>query len=205
MACLLCGVRHTKKPDRETKYHLTCGFRNPRHATQDTMNITLSRNDSRDSTTRRQTPAGSGLAGNRRSGGGDNRRQSVQSVQSVQTRLTEDTFGNYLDGFQQVTPEDLLDAKGGRVRYVIESVDSWGGASNAQYRLGGWLTKVDPALRYIRLVNPYAKRAWSVQLRPPGKRVRLYYMPPGTSDEVATMRNLLTQLESGRIRITRAP
>ena len=146
------------------------------------MNITLSRDDSRDSTTRRQTPAGSGSAGNRRSGGGDSRRQSVQSVQSVrsvQTRLTEDTFGNYLDGFQQVTPEDLLDAKGGRVRYVIESVDAWGGASNAQYRLGGWLTKVDPALRYIRLVNPYAKRAWSVQLRPPGKRVQLPLSPDG--------------------------
>lgn len=158
------------------------------------MNITLSRASANASTSTNQ----------RR--GSTSQRGSTAPPPSVQSRLTEDTFGNYLDGFQLVTPEDLVEAKGGRVRYVIESVDSWGGITAAQYRLGGWLTKVDPALRYIRLVNPYAKRAWSVQLRPgPGKRIRLYYMPPGTSDEVATMRNLLTQLESGRIRITRAP
>jgi hypothetical protein len=141
--------------------------------------------------------------------------QSTQSLQSqssqsrgaragagagVQDRLTEDTFANFLDGFQQVTPQDLVEAKGGRVRYVIE-----GAGGKREYRLGGWLTRVDPALRYLRLVNPYAKKSWSVQLQPRDKRVRLYYMPPGTSDEVATLRNLLTQIENGAVRITKAP
>lgn len=171
------------------------------------MNITLERDsrDSRSSTTRRQTPAPTNsdeFRSGRQQRPGE---RPPRASASIQGRLTEDTFGNYLDGFQQVTPEDLLEARGGRVRYAIETVDAWGGVSGTQYRLGGWLTRVDPALRYIRLVNPYAKRSWSVQLRAPGKRVRLYYMPPGTSDEIATMRNLLTQLESGRIRITRAP
>lgn len=124
---------------------------------------------------------------------------------SVQSQLTEDTFANFLDGFTEVSAEDLLEARGGRLRYVIEALDARGTVTSRQYRLGGWLTKVDPLLRYLRLVNPYAKRSWSVQLRPPGAQVRLYYMPPGTSDEVATLRNLLTQLENGEIRITRAP
>lgn len=118
---------------------------------------------------------------------------------SVQSRLTEATFANFLDGFTEVQARDLLEARGGRVRYVIEDRATGG----RQYRLGGWLTKVDPGLRYLRLVNPYAKKAWSVQLQPAGKRVRLYYMPPGTSDEVATLRGLLTQMESGQIRVTR--
>lgn len=126
--------------------------------------------------------------------------QNVRAGAGVQGRLTEDTFANFLDGFQQVTPQDLVEARGGRVRYVIE-----GANGKKEYRLGGWLTRVDPALRYLRLVNPYAKRSWSVQLQPRDKRVRLYYMPPGTSDEVATLRNLLTQLENGAVRITRAP
>lgn len=124
----------------------------------------------------------------------------------VQNRLTEATFANFLDGFVEVQPRDLLQAKGGRVRYVIEDVDQRGRATGSrQYRLGGWLTKVDPVLRYLRLVNPYAKKAWSVQLQPAGKRVRLYYMQPGTSDEVATLRSLLTRMENGEIRVTRAP
>lgn len=124
---------------------------------------------------------------------------------SVQSRLTEDTFANFLDGFTEIQPQDLLEARGGRLRYVIEDLDSRGNVRGRKYRLGGWLTKVDPGLRYLRLVNPYAKKAWSVQLRPPGQSVRLYYMPPGTSDEVATLRNLLTQLENGEIRITKVP
>lgn len=130
---------------------------------------------------------------------------AAPSRPTVQSRLTEVTFANFLDGFTEVTAQDMLEARGGRVRYVIEDLDPRGNVVGRKYRLGGWLTKVDPALRYLRLVNPYAKRAWSVQLRPAGQRVRLYYMPPGTSDEVATLRNLLTQLENGEIRITRAP
>lgn len=122
---------------------------------------------------------------------------------SVQSRLNETTFANFLDGFTEVQPADLLQARGGRVRYVIEDLYAGGQVRSRLYRLGGWLTKVDPALRYLRLVNPYAKKSWSVQLKPPGKNVRLYYMPPGTSDEIATLRNLLTQMENGEIRITR--
>lgn len=123
---------------------------------------------------------------------------------SVQSQLTEATFANFLDGFVEVQARDLLEARGGRVRYVIEDVDARGRPTGAkQYRLGGWLTKVDPTLRYLRLVNPYARKSWSVQLQPAGKRVRLYYMQPGTSDEVATLRNLLTRMENGEIRITK--
>ena len=154
------------------------------------MNITLERpSSSRPSSSRLSQPSSSRLS----------QPASSQASPSVQSRLTEATFANFLDGFQLVTPEDLLDAKGGRVRYVIE------GQGGTQYRLGGWLTRVDPQLRYIRLVNPYARKSWSVQLRPQGKRVRLYYMPPGTSDEVAMMRTLLTQVENGTIQITKVP
>lgn len=175
------------------------------------MNITLARQEPSPNT--RQPGASSNTRQATPSGASSNTRQATASGASssgrvagrVQSRLTEDTFANFLDGFQEVTPEDLLEARGGRVRYVIESVDAWGGSSGRKYRLGGWLTRVDPALRYLRLVNPYAKRSWSVQLRPPGQKVRLYYMSPGTSDEVATLRNLLTQVETGDIRITRAP
>lgn len=120
---------------------------------------------------------------------------------SLQSTLTESTFDNFLDGFQEVSAQDLLDAKGGRVRYVIEDLNSKGTVVSRKYRLGGWLSKVDPQLRYLRLFNPYAKKAWSVQLASPNQSVRLYYMPPGTSDEIATLRNLLTQMENGTIRI----
>ena len=129
---------------------------------------------------------------------------AVASRLSLQSKLTETTFSNFLDGFQEVQARDLLELKGGRVRYVIEDVDAYGNVRSRKYRLGGWLTKVDPMLRYLRLMNPYAKKAWSVQLTPPGQHVRLYYMPPGTSDEIATMRNLLTQMENGTIRITKS-
>lgn len=132
-------------------------------------------------------------------------RNAAPRAPPVQSRLTEDTFANYLDGFAEVQPQDLLEARGGRVRYVIEDLDNRGNVRGRKYRLGGWLLKVDPALRYLRLVNPYARKTWSVQLRPAGQNVRVYYMPPGTSDEIATLRNLLTQLENGEIRITKAP
>lgn len=126
-----------------------------------------------------------------------------RSPPTAQSRLTEDTFANTLDGFVEVQPRDLLEARGGRVRYVIDELDARGTLKERKYRLGGWLTKVDPALRYLRLFNPYAKQAWSVQLQAPNQRVTLYYMAPGTSDEIATLRNLLTQLERGEIRIVK--
>lgn len=148
---------------------------------------------------------GAPAAGNRGAGQQPRQPQQPQQQPSIQSRLTEDSFAKFLHGFTEVAASDLLDAKGGRVRYVIETLDDRGRVRERQYRLGGWLTRVDPALRYLRLVNPYARRGWSVQLAPPGKRVRLYYMAPGTSDEIATLRNLLTQLENGEIRITRVP
>ncbi len=128
---------------------------------------------------------------------GGNRGNRVVSIPSVQSRLDDDSFAKYLDGFENVSAQDLLEAHGGRVRYVIE--DNATGAR--QYRLGGWLQKVDPQLRYFRCFNPFVRRSWSVQLAPPGKTVLLWYMPPGTSDEVAMMRRLLQQLESGEITI----
>ena len=124
----------------------------------------------------------------------------------VQARLTETSFQRYLDGFQEVQPNDLLaGATGGRVRYAIDSLDPYGRVVSTKYRLGGWLARVDPGLRFIELFNPYYNKKWSVQLQQSGSRVRLYYMPRGTSDEVATMRALLDKIERGEITITRMP
>lgn len=123
---------------------------------------------------------------------------------AVHSKLTESTFSQYLDGFQEVQPQDLLrGAKGGRLRYAIDTLDAYGRAASTQFRLGGWVADVDPRLRYVKLFNPYAKAKWSVQLAPPGKRVRLYFSPRGTSDEVAMMRSILDKLDRGEIQITR--
>jgi hypothetical protein len=123
---------------------------------------------------------------------------------TVQSRLDDASFAKYIDGFEVVRAEDLLEAKGGRVRYVIEDLDSRGNVVMKKFRLGGWLNRVDPQLRFLRLFNPYAKKTWSVQLATPRQRVRLYYMAPGTSDEVAMMRKLLQQLENGDITIRKS-
>lgn len=123
------------------------------------------------------------------------------AAQSVHAALDERSFERYLDGFEAVQPRDLLEARGGRVRYVTEDLDSRGNVKAQKYRLGGWLKSVDPELRFLRLFNPYARASWSVQLAAPRQRVRLYYMPPGTSDEVAMMRKLLQQLENGEITV----
>ncbi len=131
---------------------------------------------------------------------------AVNNNAGVQSRLDETTFSQYLDGFQEVQAADLLNgAAGGRVRYVIDTVDAYGRVVRSDYRLGGWLANVDPQLRYLQLFNPMAKARWSVQLQKPGTRVRLYYMPRGTSDEVSMMRSLLEKLERGEIAISRMP
>lgn len=130
---------------------------------------------------------------------------------SVQGGLTEETFSAYLEGYEPVVPQDLLDAKGGSIRYAI---DTKGGPT--QYRLGGLLTMVDPDLRYLRLLNPNAIDTrnptparhkgvgWSVQLkRPPNERIRIWYMPNASRDEVVMFRKLLQQLETGEITITK--
>ena len=119
----------------------------------------------------------------------------------VQAGLTERSFQKYLRGYDAIDNlSDLLGAAGGRVRYALETLDSSGRVKDVQYRLGGILKNVDPRLRYLRLFNPYARATWSVQLEPAaGKRLRLYYMPPGTGDEISTMRDLLQKLENGEL------
>lgn len=119
----------------------------------------------------------------------------------IQSDLTERGFQKYLRGYEPIDNlTDLLGAAGGRVRYALETLDSGGRVKDVQYRLGGILKSVDPQLRYLRLFNPYARATWSVQLQPaPGKRLRVYYMPPGTGDEISTMRDLLQKLENGEL------
>lgn len=131
----------------------------------------------------------------------------------VHGTLDEKSFAEYLEGYGQVTPQDLAQARGGKVRYAIDTLAANGKVSSTQYRLGGQLIAVDPQLRYIRLLNPYATApgnshqgiSWSVQLeREAGKRLRLWYMPPASKDEVVLFRKLLQQLESGEIKIVKS-
>ena len=120
---------------------------------------------------------------------------------SLQSGLNERSFGKYLKGYEPIENlTDMLEARGGRVRYALETLGQGGRVESVQYRLGGILKSVDPQLRYLRLFNPYAKASWSVQLQPgAGKNLRLYYMAPGTSDEISTMRDLLQKLENGQL------
>lgn len=123
---------------------------------------------------------------------------------TVQGSLTEETFQKYLEGYSRIVPQDLLEARGGHVRYAVDTIDAAGRITSTQYRLGGTLTRVDPDLRFLRLLNPYARAGWSVQLeRPRGERIRLWYMPPATRDEIQMFRKLLAQLENNEIQITR--
>jgi len=110
----------------------------------------------------------------------------------VQANLTESTFAEYLEGYSRVVPRALLGVKGGAVRYAIDTVGANRRVIETQFRLGGTLTSVDDSLRYLRLLNPYARSgrsaqpgvSWSVQLDPgPGKRLRLWYMPPASKEE----------------------
>lgn len=136
----------------------------------------------------------------------------AQHGPGVQAQLTETTFQQRLEGYSQIVPQDLIDAKGGKIRYAIDTLGPSGQVVSTVYRLGGMLTSVDPQMRYIRLLNPYSQQpnserrgvTWSVQLEPPpGKRLRLWYMPPASRDEVILFRKLLQQLEDGEVRITR--
>ena len=140
------------------------------------------------------------------SGRGNNGRPSIQS------QLTEDTFREYLEGYGPVAPDALFECKGGLIRYAIDTVDAAGRVVATQYRLGGILVNVDKRLRYIRLLNPYATHAnsqrvgtsWSVQLwRPAAERLRLWYMPPGSRDEIVVFRKMLQQMENGELKIVR--
>ncbi len=134
------------------------------------------------------------------------------SKKGVQSKLDEASFAKYLEGYSQIVPQDLLEAKGGLVRYAIDTLSTNNRVVDTQYRLGGTLTTVDPSMRFIRLLNPYAQNrnsshrgiSWSVQLDPgPGKRLRLWYMPPSSKDEIVMFRKLLQQLENGEIKIVK--
>ena len=127
----------------------------------------------------------------------------------VHDRLDAEGFQKYLDGFQEVVPEDLLEgAEGGRLRYAIETLDRRGRVVETRWILGGWISHVDPELRYISLINPMVKTPtgparWCVQLHQPGKHVRLWYFPRATSREVAGLRALLDMLDRGELKIMR--
>jgi hypothetical protein len=141
--------------------------------------------------------SGNGSGSGSGSGGGG-------SNSSIQSGLDERSFAERLTGYDQIVPQDLLEARGGFVRYAVDTLAADGTVRETQYRLGGILTRVDPDLRYIRLLNPYAKAAWSVQLnRNAGERLRVWYKPPATSDEINMFRNLLGKLESGDIQINK--
>lgn len=128
----------------------------------------------------------------------------------VQSSLTEDTFSEYLDGYEPTTPDELLEVSGGRVRYAIDTMRGRR-VESTLYRLGGILTFIDTAEyppRYLRLTNPYAGSgaSWSVQLQTPGKRTRLWYAPPGgNGGNMRAMRDLLQRLEAGELRVTKVP
>ena len=121
------------------------------------------------------------------------------SNRGVQRNLDEYSFRKYLDGFVEIQQNDLPRTLGGRLRYAIDTIDGSGRTTSSVYRLGGWISAVHPDLSSVTLFNPYAKRSWNVRIRQPGKRLRLYYMSHGTSDEVATIRSLITKLENGQV------
>lgn len=132
-------------------------------------------------------------------------------VGGVQGSLTEDTFAEYLDGYEPTTPDELLEVSGGRVRYAIDTMRGRR-VESTLYRLGGILTSIDTAEyppRYLRLLNPYAGSgsgvSWSVQLQTPGKRTRLWYAPATDGGNMKAMRDLLQRLETGELRVTKVP
>jgi len=129
----------------------------------------------------------------------------AQQPTGAQASLTDAEFMRRCEGFQEVGASDLLHVRGGRVRYLYEHLDEEGGVQARTYRLGGTLTQVDPELRFLRLLNPYARTTWTVQLRPRrARRTRLWYLAPPTDAEAVMMRKLLQQLENGEIVVERA-
>lgn len=122
----------------------------------------------------------------------------------VQSRLDEAGFRQYLEGYDEITPQDLLAIKkGGRMRYRLDTVGPRGTIVDTKFRLGGILSTVDPKLRYIRLFNPVTRTAWSVQLQNPARLVRLWYMAPVAQDEILMFRKLLDKLDAGEIAISK--
>jgi len=90
----------------------------------------------------------------------------------VQNSLTEATFRQYLVGFYQILPKDLPAVIGKRLRYAIDSIDKSGRVISTQYRLGGIVKAV--TFNDIVMFNPGARITWTLNLRQPNKRIRLY-------------------------------
>jgi hypothetical protein len=123
----------------------------------------------------------------------------------IQKNLNETTFRQYLDGFVGILPKDLPATLGNRLRYAIDTVDSTGRTVSTQYRLGGWVKSVAPDLSSVILFNPYARKSWTLKIpQPANKRLRLYFARRGTSDETATIRALVTKIQNGQVRVSRA-
>ena len=90
----------------------------------------------------------------------------------VQNNLTEATFRQYLVGFYQILPRDLPAIIGKRLRYAIDSIDKSGRVISTQYRLGGIVKAV--TFNTVVMFNPGARITWTLNLRQPNKRIRLY-------------------------------
>ena len=157
-------------------------------------------------------PSGGGGGGSRSGGRGRASDEAAPpsgggagySGPSMQNSLTEDAFQQRLDGYSLVEPYELADGQGGRLRYAIDELRSDGTVQNTKYRLGGILVAVDQQLRFARVMNAQIRSTWSVQLQPKtNERIRLYFMPAGTTDEIITMRKLMEQLDRGELRINK--
>lgn len=133
---------------------------------------------------------------------------------TLQSKLDDESFMEYCDGYEEIQPVDLYRVSlGGRIRYITYELDAAGEVVNTKYRLGGILIKVDVDLRYITLKNPridprtpakkgeFNKRSWSVQLKTPDTRVRLFYLAPASNEEVVAFRNLLADIEDGKLEL----
>lgn len=132
---------------------------------------------------------------------------------TIQSRLTDESFATYCDGYEEITHLDLYKVSlGGRIRYITEELNDAGEVLDTHYRLGGILIKVDIDLRYITLKNAHIdprstkqgefnKRTWSCQLKTPNTKVRLFYLAPASNDEVVAFRNLLKDIDSGKLEL----
>lgn len=142
----------------------------------------------------------------------DDQHHKAAKAPTTQSMLTEEKFQEYLDGYERIEALDLYKVSlGGRMRYVTETLDGAGKVINRQYRLGGILIKVDRDLRFVTLKNTridprggggQANRpTWSVQLRTPNTKMRLYYMAPPSSEEVIAFRKVLQDIDDGTLEL----
>jgi hypothetical protein len=124
-----------------------------------------------------------------------------------QSQLTEDTFSECVSGWQEVNDyNELKSMLGWKVRYLLDCRER--GRASRKYRYGGILTKVDPEMRYIMLMNPVLNRrrgrndtkssfrsSWSVQLQDEFNRPTFYVMPPQAKVSGSIQKQIHTLLE----------